>query len=144
MKATQFGQRPPQTSTVIEKCSTQGPAAPPTGSRHPSANSEKSDLDSISALRQKNLVHRRPVLFFVHPLQRGGGAMCVDVGGDASLLPRYADIVWRNRPCPSRHWHGWRTSCTAATTWRPPPLHKPSRHWHGVTNESISPTHPSL
>ena len=64
MKATQFGQRPLQTSTVIEKCSTQGPAAPPTGSRHPSANSEKSDLDSISALRQKNLVPPKAGLIF--------------------------------------------------------------------------------
>ena len=59
MKATELCELQVQLRTVIEPCSTQAPAPPPTGTRRHLSNSGKSDLDSIRAFRQKNLVQTR-------------------------------------------------------------------------------------
>ena len=55
MKATQYRELPAQLLTVIEPCSTRGQSAASRGSRHHPSPRRKYDLDSIRALRQKNL-----------------------------------------------------------------------------------------
>mmetsp|Transcript_77118 Transcript_77118/g.153065 ORF Transcript_77118/g.153065 Transcript_77118/m.153065 type:complete len:208 (-) Transcript_77118:1009-1632(-) len=91
IKATQYRERTVQILTVIELCSTQGCAAPPSCTRRHPSNSGKGDLDSIRAFRQKNLVCTRKGLTFRTSAPRGVSAMWRSSSADPS--PRATSLA---------------------------------------------------
>ena len=95
MKGTQYRRLPGQLLTVIEPCSTQGPAAPPSCTRRHPSNSGKGDLDSIRAFRQKNSRGTRKALTFCTDAAPALTACCLRsrLAGRSSTSPRTTTIL---------------------------------------------------